>query len=125
MARIDPVPGTPFGVSYQEVRPTVAGLAVGAMIAGIGSVMVDVLVYCFGLSGAQRGWGVAVSGAFAILSILLGAAGVGIGMISTRQVRRMPAELRGRGLAVTGIVCGASGIGLTALGFLLVVLVSA
>jgi hypothetical protein len=122
--RVDPVPGTPFGVVYLGVSPTVSGVAVGSMVAGIGSVLVSLLVYCFGLAGAQNGWGPLVSGAFAILAGLVGAAALITGLVAMRQIRQAPAEQSGRGLAITGVACGGSGIGLTVLGFLLVVLVT-
>jgi hypothetical protein len=122
--RVDPVPGTPFGVVYLGVSPTVSGLAVGSMVAGIGSVLASLLVYCFGLAGARGGWGPLVSGAFAILAGLVGAAAVGTGLVAMRQIRRAPGELGGRGLAITGVACGGSGVALTVLGFLLVALVS-
>jgi Domain of unknown function (DUF4190) len=122
--RVDPVPGTPFGVAYLGVSPTVSGLAVGSMVAGIGSVLVSLLVYCFGLAGAQPGWGPLVAGAFAILAGLVGAAALASGLVAMRQIRRAPGELRGRGLAITGVACGGSGVALTVLGFVLVTLVS-
>jgi hypothetical protein len=122
--RVDPVPGTPFGVVYLGVSPTVSGIAVGSMVAGIGSVLVSLLVYCFGLAGAQNGWGPLVSGAFAILAGLVGGAALATGLVAMRQIRQAPTELGGRGLAITGVACGGSGIGLTVLGFLLVALVS-
>lgn len=122
--RIDPVPGTPFGVAYLGVSPTVSGIAVGSMVAGIGSVLISLLVYCFGLAGARGGWGPLVSGAFAILAGLVGAAAVATGIVAMRQIRRAPQDLGGRGLAVTGVACGGTGVGLTVLGFLLAAVVS-
>jgi hypothetical protein len=91
------------------------------MVAGIGSVLVTLVVFCFGVAGASGGWGPLVSGAFAILAGLVGAAAVGTGIVAMRQVRRAPGELSGRGLAITGVVCGASGVALTALAFVLAV----
>jgi Domain of unknown function (DUF4190) len=122
--RVEPVPGSPFGLAYFGVTPTVSGLAVGSMVAGIGSVLVCLLVYCFGLTGAKSGWGALVAGAFAILAALVGGGAVGTGVVAVRQIRRTPDELRGRGLAVTGIVTGCCGVGLTVLGFLLVAVMS-
>jgi hypothetical protein len=122
VVHVEQVPGTGFGLAYLAVTPTVSGLAVGGMIAGIGAILISILVYCFGLGGAQGGWGVLVSGAFAILAALIGAAAVGVSLVALRQIRRMPGEVRGRGLAVSGIACGGSGLGLTVLGFLLAVL---
>ena len=42
-----------------------SGLAVGSLIAGIGSVLVSVLVLCFGVAGSSDSWGGWVAGAFA------------------------------------------------------------
>jgi hypothetical protein len=122
--RIDPVPGTDFGIAYLPVNPTFFGLATGSMIAGIGAALVALVVVCFGVIGASPGWGALVSGAFAILSALLGAAAITLGLVALRQIRSAPGRFRGRGLAITGIWCGGSGLGVAALGFLLAVLIS-
>jgi hypothetical protein len=121
--RVDPVPGTNFGVAYPGVPPTVSGLAIGAMVAGIGSVLVATLVFCFGLAGAQATWGVLVAGAFAVLAGLVGAAAVVSGLVAVRQIRRSAGAWTGRGMAVAGVSCGA-GVGLTILGFVLAALLS-
>jgi hypothetical protein len=105
--------GTPFALAYLEVPRTTSGPAIGSLLAGLGSLLVMLLVACFGLLGAQADVGALVGGAFAVLATVLGAAGVGLGMIGLRQARRSGAG--GRGLAIAGISCGASGIGLTAL----------
>src|SRR5690242_14595683 len=88
--RVESVPGTGFGLAYTTVNPTVSGLAVGSMVAGIGSATVSTLVYCFGLGGASADWGVLVSGAFVILAALIGVAAVGTGVVALRQIRRTP-----------------------------------
>jgi hypothetical protein len=69
---------------------------------------------------------VLVSGAFAILAGLLGLAGVGLGLVATRLIKASRGRITGRGVAVSGIVCGGSGVVLTAGGMLiaLVTLVS-
>jgi hypothetical protein len=120
--RVDPIPGTDFGVVYLAVNPTSLGLATGSTVGGIGAALVALVVICFGVVGASPGWGPLVSGAFAILSALLGGAAIGSGLIASRQIRAAPGRLRGRGLAVAGIWCGAGGLGLAALGFLLALL---
>lgn len=120
LERIEPIAGTPFGVAYPSVTATVSGIAVGSMVAGIGSILVSLLVYAFGLAGAGSGWGPLVAGAFAILAGLAGLAALATGLVAMRQIRRTP-ESRGRELAITGVVCGGSGVALTLLGFLLVV----
>src|SRR5262249_42358767 len=58
--RIEVLPGTGFGVAYPSVSPTVSGLAIGSMVAGIGSIIVSFSVFCFGLTGARDGWGLLV-----------------------------------------------------------------
>jgi hypothetical protein len=118
-ARIDPVPGTPFGLIYLKVPEGTSGPAVGSQVAGIASILVSFVVACFGLAGAERGWGAWVAGAFAVLSVATGAAGIGLGLVGMRQVRRAPAPgtipVTGRGLAIAGLSCGSSGIAITAL----------
>lgn len=112
--RVDPVPGTPFGLAYLGVSPTVSGAGVGSLVAGIGSDLVATLVLAFGLGGAQDGWGVLVGGAFAILAGLVGLGAVGLGLLGLRQVTLAGGRVRGRGLAVAGIACGGTGVVLTA-----------
>jgi hypothetical protein len=109
-------------VAYLAVNPTVSGPAVGSMVAGIGSILVTTLVFCFGLAGAQSGWGVLVAGAFAILAGLLGAAGIATGWVAMRQIRRAADRLSGRGMAIAGLACGGAGVGLTLLGFVIAAL---
>lgn len=115
--RIEPVPGTTFGVAYLDVPPVTSGLAIGALVAGIASVLVSLLVGCFGVTGAQAGWGAWAAGAFAVLGGLLGLAGIGLGLAGLRQIRRSspPPAIRfaGRGIALAGLSCGGAGLGLT------------
>ncbi|RLP86355.1 hypothetical protein EAD89_21315, partial [Micromonospora sp. BL4] len=67
---MESVSGTPFGVVYLDVPPVTSGLAVGALVAGIASILVSLLVICFGALGANAG-GVWASGAFAVLGLSL------------------------------------------------------
>ncbi|WP_091654263.1 hypothetical protein [Micromonospora pallida] len=117
---MDAVPGTPFGVAHLEVPPVTSGLAVGSLVAGIVSVLVALLVGCFGLAGAAGGWGAWAAGAFTLLGALTGAGALVAGLLGARQVRRPapPPAVRftGRGLAVAGISCGATGLALSLLG---------
>lgn len=66
--RVDVVSGTPFGLVQLRVVPITSGLAIGALIAGIGSILVSILVICFGFSSGGP-W---VAGAFTVLSVLAG-----------------------------------------------------
>lgn len=120
--RVEPVAGTPFGMVHLEVPPITSGLAVGSLIAGIASVLVSLIVACFGLLGAADGWGAWAAGAFAVLGGLAGLAGVGLGELGRRQVRRAVAppavRFTGRGLAISGLISGGVGLALTVLAFL-------
>lgn len=119
--RVDAVPGTDFGVVQLQIAPLTSGMAVGALMAGIAAVLVSFLVLCFGLVGSGEGWGAWVAGAFTVLGGLAGAAGVALGMAGLRQIRRPgPAgriQFTGRGIAIAGIACGATGLGISILSF--------
>ncbi len=119
--RIDPVPGTQFGVAIPALDPTVSGLAVGSMVAGIGSVTVSLLVLCFGLVGADRGWGPLVAGAFTALAVATGGGALAAALWALREIRRSAGQITGRGLAVAGLACGGTGLGLALLGLVLAV----
>ncbi|MFF5181655.1 hypothetical protein ACFY2Q_26810 [Micromonospora sp. NPDC000316] len=116
---MEPVPGTPFGVVHLDVPPVTSGLAIGALVAGIASILVALLVICFGVAFAGNG-GAWASGAFTVLGVLAGVAATVAGLLGQRQIRRPaapPAVLfTGRGLAVAGISCGAAGALLSLVG---------
>ncbi|WP_406075575.1 hypothetical protein [Micromonospora sp. NBC_01638] len=124
---MESVPGTPFGVVHLDVAPVTSGLAIGALVAGIASVLVSLLVICFGVAFVNEG-GAWASGAFAALGLLAGVAAVVTGLLGQRQIRRPaePAAVRftGRGLAVAGISCGAAGALLSLLGLGLALLLA-
>jgi hypothetical protein len=113
------VPGTEFGLAYFNVPPTVSGQAVGSLVAGILSVVVSLIVGCFGITGARQGWGPVVGGAFAVLAVAAGLTAIGLGWFSVRQITRSAGRLAGRGMAVAGISCGAVGLALTAVAMVL------
>ncbi len=115
--RLQPVGGTPFAYAYVRVPPVTSGLAIGSLIAGIASIAVALGMVCLGLSGASDGWGALVAGAFAILSILLGAAAVAFGRSATRMIRRAAGATSGSGMANAGMICGWVGVGLSVIGF--------
>ncbi|WP_229073968.1 hypothetical protein [Actinoplanes sp. DH11] len=123
LERVDAVGGTGFGLAQLRVVPITSGPAIGSLAAGIGAILVSVVAICFGALGASEGWGPWVGGAFTLLSVLAGGGAVAAGMIALRQIRRsgQPGRVRftGRGVAISGIVCGASGAGIGLLGLLL------
>jgi hypothetical protein len=114
---VAPVVGTPFGVALVEVRPTSSGPAVASLVAGIGSILVGFVVILFAATGAEQGWGPAVAGAFAVLAAMVGVAAVGLALAGLRRIRssRPWGPIRGRGVAISGLVCGAVGLAITAL----------
>jgi hypothetical protein len=121
--RVDPVAGTEFGLVSLQVSPIVSGLATGSLIAGIGSIGVSLLVLCFGLAGASDHWGAWVAGAFALLGVLVGGGAAALGVVALRQIRRShrPGSIRftGRGAAIAGISCGATGAGISVVSLVL------
>jgi hypothetical protein len=108
-------------VAIPALHPTVSGLAVGSMVAGIGSIAVSLLVLCFGLYGANKGWGPLVAGAFTVLAVVLGGGAIGSAAPAMREIKRSAGQVTGRGLAVTGLACGGTGFGLALLSLLLAV----
>jgi hypothetical protein len=114
---VEPVAGTAFGLAYAVLPPLTSGQAVGALVIGIGSVIVALVTICFGLLGAADGWGALVAGAFAILATILGVAAVSIGTYARRVIRRSSGAISGSGMATSGLVCGFVGVGLAVLGF--------
>jgi hypothetical protein len=123
--RVEPLPGTEFGLVQLRVLPITSGLAVGSLIAGIGSILVAVLVLCFGVWGADSGWGGWVSGAFTLLSVVVGAGAIVLGLVSRRQIRRSghtgQVRFTGGGMAIGGLVCGCAGAGIALLSLALAV----
>ena len=122
--RVEAVPGTGFAVVHPQIAPVTSGLGVGSLIAGIAAILVSFLVLCFGLAGADSTWGPWVAAAFTVLGVLAGAGGIGLGLAARRQIRRsgQPGRIRftGRGAAVAGIACGATGLGIALLSLVLV-----
>ncbi|WP_278045665.1 hypothetical protein [Micromonospora kangleipakensis] len=117
--RVDPVPGTPFGVVHLDVPPVTSGLAIGSLVTGIAAILVSLLVLCFGLAGPDYG-GAWAAGAFTVLGALAGTAAIVAGLLARRQIRRPapPPAVRftGNGLAVAGLSCGGAGLLLSLLG---------
>ncbi len=123
--RFEQVPEEKFFLAILPVPKMVSGIGVGALVAGIGSILVSGAVWCFGLLGASDGWGGLVSGAFVVLAMLLGIAGVVLGILSLRQIRRAAGGVTGRGHAISGIACGGTGLLLAAIGLAVALLLSA
>jgi hypothetical protein len=127
---VNAIPGTPFGVVTLDVPPATSGPAIGALVAGIAAILVSFVVVCFGLAGAQGGWGVLAAGAFTLLALVAAAGAVVLGVAARRQIRQArqlgpESALRyaGRGLATSGQVCGLVGLGVTLAGFVASVLI--
>ncbi|HZM75136.1 MAG TPA: hypothetical protein VFC19_05380 [Candidatus Limnocylindrales bacterium] len=96
-----------------------------ALIAGIGSILVSGAVWCFGLAGSSQDWGALVGGAFFVLAVLLGLAGVGLGIMGLRNVKRdLTRVTTGTGYAITGLVCGGIGVISAVLGLVTAILLS-
>ena len=120
---VSTVPGTPFGLAMVGVAPTVSGPGVASLVAGVASIMVSFVAGCFGQTGAQGGWGPLVAGAFAVLAAAVGFAAVVLGTVALRRLRQAtPGSITGRGPALSGIICGAVGLVLTATAMALAVL---
>jgi hypothetical protein len=121
--RIDPLPGTEFGLVHLRVVPITSGLAIGSLVAGIGAILVSTLVICFGFTGSTADWGGWVSGAFTLLSVAIGGGAAAVGGVARRQIRQSVGTGRvrfvGGGMAVAGIVCGSTGVGIALLGLVL------
>jgi hypothetical protein len=112
---VELVPDSPFGVAIVPVPPTTSGPAGAGLAAGIASILVSLVVACFGLVGASGGWGPVVAGAFAVLAGCAGVAGVWLGLVGLRQVRRGAGSVAGRGMALSGVICAAVGLAIAAL----------
>lgn len=90
-------PGAPgYPVSYPQLSPTTSGLAIGAMVTGIGSTVLSLLACCF--------W------PFAVLSGLAGIAGGVLGFLGMRQVDDSNGQVAGKGMAIAGIATGGAGL---------------
>ncbi len=123
--RYEPVPGEKYLLAILPVPKMVSGVGVGALVAGIGSILVSFAVWCFGLMGSADGWGGLVGGAFFVLSMLLGIAGVVLGILSLRQIKRSNGGVIGRGYAISGISCGGAALLLAGLGLVVALVLSA
>jgi hypothetical protein len=117
--RFEPVEGTGFAVAYLPIAPTPSGPSIGSLVAGIAAILVSFVVACFGLVGASQGWGLGVSGAFVVLGLFVGLGAIGLGVFGLRQVRHAEGSVTGRGMAIAGLSCGGTGVGLTLLAFVL------
>lgn len=119
--RVEPVPGTPFGLAILDAPRTFSGPAAGSLATGIGSILIAMAVWCFGTLGSAQGWGAVVSGAFTVPAVLLGLAALVLGGQALRQIRRAVAVTAGRGLAISGMICGGCGVLAALTGLLLAI----
>ena len=108
-SRCEAVPGTPFGLVDRGGAAHLSGPAIGSLVAGIGSILVSLLVVCFGLAGAADGlgrrWWPARSPCWPGCSASA-AIGAGPGRAAPDPPRRAPAAMHRPGLAMAGISCG-------------------
>lgn len=128
--RVEPLPGTPYGLVIYGTPRVVSGPAVASLVAGIAGLVVALVVGCFGLGATADGALAWVAGAFAVLAAFLGGAGLWLGMLALRQARRARFQARpggevgGRGLAISGLVCGACALAITVFAMLTAVLLA-
>jgi hypothetical protein len=113
------MPGTAFRLAIVGLPTSPSGPASASLPFGIASILVSFAVMLFAAAGAHDGWGPAVSGAFAVLSVLAAIAALSLSQYGLRQIRRAYGRVTGRGLAIAGTVCGLIGLILTVLAFLL------
>jgi hypothetical protein len=123
-ARFETVTGTGFGVAFLRVPSGPSGLAIGALLTGVGAIGVSLAVWAFGLIGARSGNGGLIGGAFALLTGALGVAGLVLGWLGRRQISRSAGEFTGRGMALSGMICAGVGLALGAGGELVAILTS-
>ncbi len=101
-----PQSGQPqYGVALPPTKPPNNGVALGAMITGIGSSVMALGTCCVGLAS--------------ILGILAGAAALVMGIMARKQIQQPGAQSGGSGMALAGIITGACGAGLSLIGLAL------
>jgi hypothetical protein len=128
--RVEPLPGTPYGLVIYGTPRVVAGQAVASLAAGIAGLAVALVVGCLGLVAASEAGAAWAAGAFAVLAAFLGGAGLWLGLVAMRRTRRLRgqpvpgSEVAGRGLAISGLVCGAGALAITVLAMLVGVLLA-
>jgi hypothetical protein len=104
---LSPVPRAGYG--YPGALPSKAdGSAVGALLSGVFSILLVVLC-CLPFPGVRP-----------IVAILVGGAGVFLGVLSRRKVAAAQGSLGGGGLAVGGMITGSIGVVLGAVQVMLV-----
>jgi hypothetical protein len=86
-------------------------------VVGIAAILVSLVVVCFALLGANAGWGPPVAGAFAVLAGLTSAAAIWLCSTGLRRINRSVGwgAVRGRGLAIAGMICGLVALAITVL----------
>lgn len=99
-------PAPQYSVALPQSKPPNSGLALGAMITGIASSALIVLVCCIGMFAG-------------VPAVLAGGTGLVLGIMARKQIMQSNGMQGGAGLALTGIITGAIG---GALGLLLVLL---
>jgi hypothetical protein len=104
-SHVQPIAGTRWGVAQLPLRQTPSGAAIGSFAVGLSGVLLSPVV---GILAAFAQpwyfWGPAV------LGMLLGLGGSGLGWVALLRIRRSRGELSLPGLAVVGVVCGCLGL---------------
>lgn len=102
--------GTPpaqpqYGVILPPSKPPNSGLAIGAMVAGIGGAALGLFGWCSFLIGVP--------------AFLAGGAGVIMGVIARRQIAASNGQAGGAGMALAGLICGAIGAAISLIGVII------
>lgn len=88
-----------MGYTPWPQAPRNDGLAIAAMSCGIASI--PLVIFC-------------------LLGLIVGIVGFVLGLVSLSRISKSQGALEGRGMALTGVICGAVGLGLSLLYLVLV-----
>ena len=99
-------PGTgQFQFALPQLGTILAGPAVGSLVAGVAACVVIFAVGCAGLLGNTM-----ITVAVTVLEVFCASTAGLLAGVAFRQIRRGDGEYRGRGMAMAGMVCGASAL---------------
>ncbi len=109
-----------FRLAVPPLDKIVAGPAVGSMISGIGALLVALIASCM-----ATGVGMVITVATIVLAVFFAAAAGLLAGVSLRQIKRGVGEYSGRGMAISGLCCGAASVLVVFFAFLVVFAVEA